>query len=122
MSMASPERLVLALEECASALEERARMVHGAVPPEAGVPRLRRQGMGGGYAAGSPEYRGEGAVEADPWAALAMEELAVECREVIAAVRAGTAGRGWVMSLAGRVSQFVEAEEVSRAAVGYFAR
>lgn len=120
MSSASPERLVLALEECAAALEERARLVGGAVPPEAGVPRLRRPGMGGAYAAGSPEFRGEGGVEADPWAARAMEELAAECREVIGAVQAGTAGKGWVVSLAGRVSRFVEAEEVSRAAQGYF--
>jgi hypothetical protein len=120
MVSASPERLVLALEECAAALEEKARLVVGAVPREAGVPRLRRPVMGAAYAAGSPEFRAEWGVELDRFAAQLMEELAAECLEVAEAVRAGRAERGWVMSLAQRASRFVEAEEIARAALGFF--
>jgi len=107
------------LADCAAALEERARQAPGAVAQGGAVPRLRRPGMGAFFAAGPSA---PGAPADDGPAARAMLDLAAECHDVEREVLAGKAGRGWVMSLAGRVSQFLEEEAaaLARAAQGYF--
>ncbi len=118
----SPDRLVAALEECAALLDEQARMAEGAVASGGAMPRLRRPGMGAFFAAGPTTF---GAPAGDGHAVQAMRDLATECRDVTREVLAGQAGKGWVLSLAGRVSQFLDVEpveELARAAQGFFVR
>ncbi len=121
MGKAETEALVAALEACAAALGQ--YEARGGMAPEYGsLPRLRPP-------SGIPSATASGwfAHPAHPDATEAtmqeVRELAAEFRDAVHELREGQAGRGWVHSLVGRASRFLDEEmlaEVQAAARGYF--
>lgn len=121
MGQAETEALVAALEACAVALDQ--HEARGGVSPERGsLPRLRPP-------SGIPSATASGwfapPAHLDPTEATTQEvrELAAEFRDVVRELQEGQAGRGWINSLVGCASRFLDEEllgEFQAAARGYF--
>ncbi len=121
MGTAETEALVAALEACAFALEQ--HEARGAAAPERGsLPRLRPpSGIPGASASGW--FAPPAQLDASDAAVQELRDLAAEFRDVAREVEAGQAGRGWVSSLVGRASRFLDEDmlaNVQAAARGYF--
>lgn len=117
------ESLIAALEGCAAALEQRAWGSGTFLPEGSSLPRLRPQSGGFRIAPMTPEVGAARGPEVDSSVVREVRELSAEFHDAIRDVNAGTAGKGWINSLAGRASQFLEPDLVAAlqgAARAYF--
>jgi hypothetical protein len=114
MTYATAEALVAALEACAQELERQGDGVAG-VGDAGSLPRLRPPSLGVALGRVVPLWPA-GAPEPDH-AAVAPEvlELAAEFRDVALEVQRGNAGRGWLNSLLGRASRYLQPAILDRA-------
>lgn len=122
MGTAETEALVSALEACASALAQHEARGGAPAAERGSLPRLRPP-SGIPSATASGWFAPPAHLNAPDVTMQEVRELAEEFRVVARELESGEAGRGWINSLVGRASRFLDEEllaDVQSAARGYF--